>query len=847
MSLGVLLGSGRLGATSSPGLICELEDGEWQAAMRVSSPSFFLHAGESLHPQIASEFRATWRGVLRVTLAGDYRFPESGARIQIDGRAIGTGALELSGGDHRFRVEFERRPGPAQLSLRWSSEHFTEEPIPDGVFFAEDDEASSTAASHQHGRELVEELSCTACHETASKTLVRPAAPRLRGVAQRVRPGWLQSWLQDSQASHSHAGVPAGFLLPGQAPALVAFLKTLRDATPSEATSLYTPHDVAKGAELWSSIGCAACHGPSRSPVAGEEAVPAPSVESPIEFRARVHSKWRAPALKTFLLDPARVWPSGRMPSLGLNAEEAHSLTAFLLRDQPPLPEFADAAPPFRPDTLSIGLGLFTSLDCIACHRLDHHAFLYETGARVPFRRKTRDRPALERVDVTRGCLSEDPAGPPPRYDLSPEDRRSLRTYLRSITRHPEVSPAPLFGIRSRLERLQCARCHPSSSSTPIENIDERVPALTGIGHKLRRGWLDGVLLGSLRVREDTVLRMPQFGRAAVAPLVDLLIRADGVDPSDSRAQVRSDDPMALRGVELLGSDTGRGGLNCIACHDFRDVRPVADEKGPQLANVAERLRADWFRRWMLQPGRLVSGTSMPSYFPVPPRADDLQRVEQLWTAFSLGEALPEPPGLGEVRQFLANETMPVPTQGPVLRRFPMPDATAAAISVGCPKSGKLPALSYTFDAATCQLVYAWRGGFLDLSRSLVKKMPLPEIIGERFYRRRTFPLRIGTLDGEPSVRFRGYRLVGGYPEFRYDVDGVRVRELIRPSRKGDALLDGFVIERLDGPAWWVHEPTSGGPELTTTIGPLVDGRLSLPRGTPLRFEVRIPAAEAAE
>ena len=118
-----------------------------------------------------------------------------------------------------------------------------------------------------------------------------------------------------------------------------------------------------------------------------------------------------------------------------------------------------------------------------------------------------------------------------------------------------------------------------------------------------------------------------------------------------------------------------------------------------------------------------------------------------------------------------------------VVYRTYLLDAPSRAIAVGLPGD-----VSFGFDAQNCRLLYAWRGGFLDVTKSWKGFGGwYSKLLGEKFHVAPPgFPLRIGNLQKEPEVRFKGYDLVDGYPVFKYLVDGspVRHRILITEDQK---------------------------------------------------------------
>jgi azurin len=130
-------------------------------------------------------------------------------------------------------------------------------------------------------------------------------------------------------------------------------------------------------------------------------------------------------------------------------------------------------------------------------------------------------------------------------------------------------------------------------------------------------------------------------------------------------------------------------------------------------------------------------------------------------------------------------------TTFPAISRTFLPESGPASIAVGL-ESGE----SYNFDAGDVYLRYAWRGGFVDNSPHWRGNgNAYAEVLGDIYYRSEVgFPLRIGGRE-DPTVRFRGYRLVeSGLPEFRYTVDGAEVRELIEGRPNGPGLIRTFEI-----------------------------------------------------
>lgn len=165
----------------------------------------------------------------------------------------------------------------------------------------------------------------------------------------------------------------------------------------------------------------------------------------------------------------------------------------------------------------------------------------------------------------------------------------------------------------------------------------------------------------------------------------------------------------------------------------------------------------------------------------------------------------------------------PYQTTPPYLYRIFMPGAGPAAIAVSLPNQ-----LSYCWDAGSCRLRYAWQGEFLDPRNYFDKKAEkYAKILGSIFYRdMTTYPLRF-SIDKNPVVAFKGYKLIDRYPEFHYTIDGNDVYELIKPKEDGSGLVRSFKVSEAKGSLHFVFDK-SDGVEYTTSKGKIENDHISL-------------------
>jgi azurin len=153
-----------------------------------------------------------------------------------------------------------------------------------------------------------------------------------------------------------------------------------------------------------------------------------------------------------------------------------------------------------------------------------------------------------------------------------------------------------------------------------------------------------------------------------------------------------------------------------------------------------------------------------------------------------------------QVENRINNSPHPYDLIPPYLYHVFIDGASPAAIAVCLPND-----LSYCWDAGTCRLAFAWKGGFLDMSPLWKGHMDTSaKILGDIFYRDNTdYPIRLGETAAIPTVNYKGYRLVDRYPEFHYTLNGIDVYELIKPKADSLGLIRAFRIPHANQKLWF--------------------------------------------
>jgi mono/diheme cytochrome c family protein len=752
-------------AADRPGLLASYRDSQRTVRAEVPNARFYLDADESLHPTLEQSFEATWVGQLSILQNGEYAFDAGDAEIEVGGQLVGDEPVRLSGGALPLEVRYRRRPGDARLVLTWKGPSFDWEPIPNRLL-SHAEEPSEHEKLVAAGRRLAIELGCVNCHASSSRSLEPRLAPELNGIGARRNEGWLFAWMSDPSSVRSDAAMPL-MLSAAERQDVARYLAGLDGPAAPELSSKMPSRYREFGATLFQTRGCVACHHREGISLAG------------------AGSKMPFGELVAYLKDPALHDPGGRMPALALDHEEALSVTAHL--DE--IYSDANYAGSSEGGDAVRGKALVSVAGCLNCHALDLESNFEQPA---PF----------AELSAQQGCLAEDVTGRAPRYRLQAGERAALNAFVEEYAAHPDISRAPIFDHANRLERLRCNACHELNGQAATAPIAEVAPTLTGVGEKLTSGWLRQVLTGGPRSFELADLRMPDYHPREAARLVEGFAKSAGLPPGPSPSQPRT--IPAAAGHGMLGTNSQKGGMACIGCHGWGEFEPLG-EHGPQLLSAGQRLRYDWFSRWMRNPARILSGTSMPNYFGSLPKAEASEKIDTLWAALSDAEPDHAPEGYVTAEAQLGSEEMPVPTDRPIVIRWDMPGTSPASISVGLPGG-----LSYCFDAGQVKLLYAWQGGFVDMSPTLTTKKnretnrtETARYLGDIFYRSEGYPLRVGELGRIPQKRFRGYRLVDGLPKFHYQLDGVDVYELL--TARDGKLIRQFEFPKVDQPMWFVE------------------------------------------
>jgi mono/diheme cytochrome c family protein len=587
--------------------------------------ALYVPAGQAPTPFLpAGPFAVKWEGDLQSPLRGTFKLSAESSgkfKLSLNGQPLldgpGLKTVQLNKGANRIVAEIASADkGDTFVRLNWSSKDFPLEPVPPTILTHPADKDLDAATQRREGRLLFAQMNCAACHADASLLPVKGTgmpehgqnAPLLADLGTKYKTPFLADWILDPHAIRPHTLMPKIFAGEGaeQKSADLAAMLTQGAAPKETALDLKL---APQGGALFANLGCIGCHQrPDAEAKDAHDRIPL----------GHVGDKWRASALTDFLKDPAKNYPSTRMPHFRLEDAEATQLAAYLITNSRMVKRQAIAGDATR------GAALLVSAGCLNCH------------AGMP----ATTQPPLAKVlkAADKGCLSPDDKAraSAPDFALTAKQRTSLKAFLATDLASLKQDTPAEFAER-QVKNLNCVACHARDGNVstwtkvdaeakklrdalpPKEHVegepvpDAPIPPLTWLGEKLRHDWMSKFIAGQVEYKPRPWLigRMPGFSHYA-----DGL--ALGLNHQHGLPQTEATDPAAdaeklANGEKLIGAD---GGFNCITCHAVGETEATAVFEAPAInfAQSAERLRKGYYHRWVLAPTRIDPDTKMPKY-----------------------------------------------------------------------------------------------------------------------------------------------------------------------------------------------------------------------------------------
>ena len=587
--------------------------------------ALYVPAGQAPSPFLAAgPFTAQWEGDLQSPLRGTFKFSAESSgkfKLSLNGQPLldgpGIKTVQLNKGANRIVAEIASADqGDTFVRLSWASKDFPLEPVPPSLLTHPADKDLDVAMQRREGRLLFAQMNCAACHADAALLPAKGTgmpehgqnAPLLSELGTKYKTAFLVDWIRDPHAIRPHTLMPKVFAGEGanQKAADLAAMLTQGASPKDEALDLKL---APQGGALFANLGCVACH--QRPDAEGKDA------QDRIPL-GHIRDKWHAAPLVEFLKDPAKNYPSTRMPHFRLEDEEAAQLAAYLVVNSRQIKRQALAGDAAR------GAALIVSGGCLNCH------------AGMPATTQPTLATVLKSGD--KGCLSPDDKARAnaPDFALTAAQRASLKAFLATDLASLKQDTPAEFAER-QIKNLNCVACHsrdatvstwtkvdaeakklrdalPAQEHVEGEPVpDAPIPSLTWLGEKLRHDWMSKFIAGQVEYKPRPWLigRMPGFSHYSDGLALGLN-HQHGL-PQTEAAEPAGDAEKIANGEKLIGAD---GGFNCITCHAVGEKEATAVFEAPAInfAQSAERLRKGYFHRWVLAPTRIDPDTKMPKY-----------------------------------------------------------------------------------------------------------------------------------------------------------------------------------------------------------------------------------------
>lgn len=493
------------------------------------------------------------------------------------------------------------------------------------------------------------------------------------------------------------------------------------------------------------------------------------------------------------------------------------------------------------------GRELFASIGCASCHHFRQNGQRIETVAATAAKAKP-----LDTLATQGGCLAESPQPHAPFFGMNEAQRKAVAAVIEQLKQPPPTPIAQADGIDRTMVRFNCYACHERGgkggveqarnalfSTTQKEMGDEgRIPPkLDGVGAKLTTNYLKRIAANGANDRPYMRTRMPRYGEANIGPLVAAFEQADPpVPPVEIPTFERPERRVKADGRHLVGDKA----FGCVKCHNFKGVQATGVQS-IDLTLMPQRLKHDWFHRYLLNPQEFRRGTRMPAAWPRGRSTiqdvldgDATKQIESIW--LYLSDPNPAVPyGLSrEMIELAAGK------EAVIYRNF-LHDVSPRGIAVAYPEKANL-----AFDAENVRLALIWQGPFIDASmhwtgRGNGNQQPLGDAVV-------SLPKEpaFATLDSpdaawpttsarEAGYHFRGYRVSPDQrPTFLYDLSGVHVEDFpTGVAGEPYPSLRRTLTLTADGPPGNLYFRAAVSPEIES----LGDGWYALDKHRKMRLE----------
>lgn len=211
------------------------------------------------------------------------------------------------------------------------------------------------------GRKLFHEYGCIGCHSVGAlerEDKTRYIGPTLDEIGNKAYPEWLIPWINNPKEFRPDTKMPRFFLSQEEITDVASYLWQISQKVSEPLSAPSFDEEVLEaGKNRFEDVGCLSCH---RIEDKGGQFAP---------NLTNVGEKVRYDYLWSWIADPKKHQPQGRMPSLRLSEDEAKEIAAYLttLRKKEPGGEHVDYSNPQR---AKAGFDIVARYGCFGCHRI---------------------------------------------------------------------------------------------------------------------------------------------------------------------------------------------------------------------------------------------------------------------------------------------------------------------------------------------------------------------------------------------------------------------------------------------------------------------------------------------
>ncbi len=407
--------------------------------------------------------------------------------------------------------------------------------------------SAKPASDPAAGASLYGESFCASCHavqNAAGNMVGGNVGPELTKVGSKVKPEWLQAWLQNPRNYDPETAMPHYRLNDGQVATLSTFLlaKSDSDLLANVHLEAATPEQIAHGKRLVSDYGCASCHeisgikkpenfAPELSRIGSK------SITQLIFFPGMPHTLPDYIAGK--IKQPRAFSPGLRMPQYSFTPAQIDSLTTALLalnEHSTTLP--ASLAVPAVAESNYQPAGkagkLMSDLACFSCHRINGHGG--DMAPDLTWEGSSVQRDWLVQFFKNPGTLRPALIRRMPRFNLTDGEANELTDYIMTVYQNPGVDrdAMPLSGYsQGEIElgrqlfygKYACQGCHIVDTKTDKGYIG---PSLTHVGSRLTAAWIYQWMKNPQALRPGTIEPNRAMGDEDARALTAFLISQKG-------------------------------------------------------------------------------------------------------------------------------------------------------------------------------------------------------------------------------------------------------------------------------------------------------------------------------